>query len=170
MPRHRQGLEWPRLLFSLAIPQIAGGIGALATRESVRTWYPTLRKPAFTPPGSLFGPVWTLLYLLMGLAEYLVLRKRAERQVIRADIQSAQGWYFTQLGFNTLWSILFFGLRRPFAALVELTVLLGAIVATIVSFSRISRLAGLLLLPYLLWTSFAAVLNASIWWKNRTRT
>lgn len=167
MPRHRQGSDWPRLVIALAIPQVAGGIGAVATRESVRTWYRTLRKPSFTPPGALFGPVWTVLYLLMGLAEFLVARKRAERQVSRVDFRSAQGWYFTQLCLNTLWSILFFGLRKPFAALVELVALLGAIIATLTRFGRISRPAGLLLLPYLLWSSFATALNASIWWKNR---
>jgi tryptophan-rich sensory protein len=129
-------------------------------------WFDALEKPAFSPPKSLFGPVWTLLYLLMGTAHYLVTKQEAEPAAKRA----ANIFYGLQLGLNALWSILFFGRRSPFAALVEIVFLWVAIVLTIVAFARISRLAALLLVPYLLWTTFATVLNGAIWRVNLGRT
>lgn len=169
MPARKSGIDWPRLIVSIAIPQAAGGLGAIATREGSRTWYPTLKKPSFNPPRQAFGPVWTALYLMMGIAEYLVAKERADKKITKAEFERAEGWYATQIGLNTLWSVIFFGFKRPFAALVELVVLLGAIVATVRSFFSVSRPAGLLLLPYLAWSSFATALNATIWWKNRGR-
>jgi tryptophan-rich sensory protein len=125
-------------------------------------WFKTLKKPGFAPPGSLFGPVWTTLYLLMGVAHYLVTTQDAEPEAKRA----AQILYGLQLGLNALWSFLFFGRRNPFAAFIEILLLWTAIVMTIVAFARISRPAALLLVPYLLWTTFATVLNGAIWRLN----
>lgn len=155
--------ELPRFVVSLLAPLVAGGIGAGATAESVRTWYPTLRKPSFNPPNWIFGPVWTTLYLLMGIADFLVSRQVDGGQAIR----QARLWYRVQLVLNTLWSILFFGRRSPLAALVEIVFLWIAIVLTIRAFARVSPRAALLLVPYLLWVSFAAVLNGAIWRLNR---
>lgn len=154
--------ELPRLLRSLLLPLAAGGIGSLATADSLRTWYPTLKKPDFTPPNRLFGPAWSTLYLLMGFAYFLVARRSLPPDVCR----QVQRVYGLQLGLNALWSFLFFGRRSPLAALVEIVFLWIAIVLTIVTFARISRIAALLLIPYLLWVSFAAVLNAAIWRLN----
>lgn len=155
--------ELPRFVVSLLAPLVAGGIGATATVESVRTWYPTLRKPDFNPPNWIFGPVWSTLYLLMGIANFLVSRQADGGTALR----QARLWYRLQLVLNTLWSILFFGRRSPLAALVGIVFLWIAIVLTILAFARVSRRAALLLVPYLLWVSFAAVLNGAIWCLNR---
>ncbi len=151
-----------KLIVSLAIPQVVGLTGALATAGGVRDWYPALAKPGFTPPGWVFGPAWTLLYLLMGIALWLVWREAGRSENVRPALLA----FAVQLALNALWSFVFFGLRMPGAALVEIILLLGAIVFTIVQFRKVSRLAALLLVPYLLWVSFAAVLNASIWLLN----
>jgi tryptophan-rich sensory protein len=155
------GASLPLLLRSLVLPLVAGAAGSAATYPNLG-WFETLEKPAFSPPKSLFGPVWTTLYLLMGAAHYLVTTQEAEPAAKRA----AQNLYGLQLGLNALWSFLFFGRRNPLAALVEIVVLWTAIVLTIVAFARISRPAALLLVPYLLWTTFATVLNAAIWRLN----
>jgi tryptophan-rich sensory protein len=156
-------MNWPRLIGSIAACQVAGGLGAIATRDGLKDWYPSLEKPSFNPPGSVFGPVWTTLYLMMGIAEYIVSQHDGDKEVK----QQAQSLFALQLGMNVGWSFLFFKLRSPLAALIELIVLLGAIIATIAAFARISRLATALLVPYLLWSTFAAILNASIWRLNR---
>lgn len=156
--------QLPLFVRSLILPIIAGGIGSAATARSVNDWFPKLRQPKWAPPGSLFGPVWTTLYLLMGIADYIV---SSEAKGEHHD--EARSAYNTQLGLNTLWSVLFFGVRSPGLALLEIPVLLIAIIVTIVRFTRISTLAAALLVPYLLWTTFATALNASIWWKNRGR-
>ncbi len=145
-------------------------IGGLATRRSVGTWYrQELELPAWNPPSWVFGPVWTTLYILMGLAAFLVwmrLADRAERPLDRF-MKLPLGLYVSQLALNALWPVLFFGLRSPGAAMVGIVLLLAAICATAWSFWRVRAAAGLLLLPYLGWTLFAAALNAAIWWLNR---
>lgn len=161
------GIRWPRLLASILICQSAGGVGAIFTNDGLKTWYPKLKKPSFQPPGSVFAPVWTTLYLLMGIAEYQVSQQAGQRAESQRLAKRAQTLFAIQLGLNTGWSFLFFKLRRPFAALIELIVLWVAIVLTIQAFARISRLAALLLVPYLLWSTFAMVLNAAIWRLNR---
>ncbi len=153
----------PRFVVSLLAPLVAGGIGATATAESVRTWYPTLRKPSFNPPDWIFGPVWSTLYLLMGIADFLVSRQADGGPALRR----ARLLYRAQLVLNVLWSILFFRRRSQFAALVEIVFLWIAIVLTIRAFARVSPRAALLLVPYLLWVSFATVLNGAIWRLNR---
>jgi tryptophan-rich sensory protein len=143
------------------LPLAAGAVGSAATYPNLG-WFETLEKPSFSPPKSLFGPVWTTLYLLMGVADYLVTRQDAEP----AAKGSAQTLYRLQLGLNALWSFLFFGRRNPLVAFIEILLLWTAIVMTIVAFARISRPAAFLLVPYLLWTTFATVLNAAIWRLN----
>jgi tryptophan-rich sensory protein len=151
------------LLIAIAVPFLAAGLGGAATASSVTTWYPSLRKPAWNPPTWLFGPVWTLLYLLMGVASWQVWRLgQSDRRV-----RTALGFYGAQLVFNVLWSVLFFGLRRMGWALAEIVVLWALILQTLVRFYRLRPAAGLLLVPYQLWVSFATVLNAALWWLNR---
>ena len=154
-------INLPLLLRSLVLPCVAGAVGSAATSPNL-AWFDTLDKPAFSPPKAVFGPVWTTLYLLMAAAHYLVTTHGAEPAAKRA----ATILYGLQLGLNALWSILFFGRRAPLAAFIEILLLCMAIVLTIVAFARISRLAALLLVPYLLWTMFATVLNAAIWRLN----
>lgn len=164
MPEH---IRWPRLLGSILVCQGAGGIGAIFTSAGMKDWYPALKKPSFNPPGGAFGPVWTTLYMLMGIAEYLIAEEGRGDPAKRDSVRRAQRIFALQLGLNAGWSFLFFKLRAPLVALVELVLLWLAIVATVRSFAGISRAAALLLIPYLLWTTFAGVLNASIWWLNR---
>lgn len=152
------------LVIALAAPLAVGAVGGFATASSVSTWYPTLTKPAWTPPGWVFGPVWTLLYLMMGLASWLVWRKRAENET---QVRGALGWYGLQLGLNLGWSLIFFGLRQIGLALIEIVVLWSTLLITVIKFGRIRRDAAALLLPYLLWTTFATALNAAIWWLNQ---
>lgn len=149
---------------ALIFPFLAAALGGLATASSVKSWYPTLKKPAWNPPAWLFGPVWSLLYGLMGLASWLVWQQRPQN---KAAVDSALKFYGVQLLLNTLWSILFFGLRRVDLALAEIAFLWSAIAGTVISFQRIRPVAALLMLPYLLWTTFAAALNATVWWLNR---
>ena len=153
------------LLVALALPLAVGALGGVATSSSVRTWYPTLRKPPFNPPGWLFGPVWTVLYLLMGVAIYLVwtgARQPSGRRRVVA-------WWSAQLLLNLVWSLVFFGRRAIGPAFGEILVLWLAIAATIRAASAQRPAAAALLIPYLGWTSFAAILNGSIWYLNRGR-
>jgi benzodiazapine receptor len=150
------------LIAFLALSLAVSVIGGVITAASVSTWYPTLQKPPFNPPNWIFAPVWTTLYILMAIAGWRVWRQTAQRISDRPMIL-----YGLQLGLNLLWSILFFGLQAVGWALVDVVALLLVIVATTLLFWRIDRFAGLLFLPYLAWTSFASVLNASIWWLNR---
>jgi benzodiazapine receptor len=152
------------LVIALVAPFGVAAIGGIATGSSVSTWYPTLNKPAWNPPAWVFGPVWTLLYLMMGIASWLVWQKRAQNE---ARVRGALGWYGLQLGLNLGWSVIFFGLRQVGLALIEIVALWSTLAITIVKFGRIRRAAAGLLLPYLLWTTFATALNAAIWWLNR---
>jgi len=140
----------------------AGLIGSFFTIDSIATWYTTLQKPGFNPPNWVFGPVWTTLYTLMGISAYLVWMKGWDKKEVRVAL-----WVFIlQLVLNTMWSIIFFGAKELFSAFVEIVFLWLAIVFTIFLFNRISRNAALLMVPYLLWVSFAAFLNYSIWQLN----
>jgi len=140
----------------------AGGLGSVATARSVGSWYVDIAKPEWTPPGVVFGPVWTTLYVMMGVAAWQVWRAWS-----REDRPTALGAFVGQLLLNALWSFLFFGLRGPGWAAVEIVVLWFAIAATIVLFYRIRRTAALLLVPYLAWVSYATALNIAIWNLNR---
>lgn len=150
----------PRSVGAILLCECAGAAGTLATRDSINDWYRQLDKPRFNPPDWIFGPVWTVLYALMGLGLAIVSARGGE------DARPAQIVFGLQLALNTAWTFIFFGRRAPGAALIEIVLLWIAIVVTIALFFRISRLAGLLLVPYLLWTTFATVLNASIWRRN----
>ena len=152
-----------KLLACLAVVFVAGGIGSLATAKAIPTWYKGLAKPSFNPPEWLFGPAWTVLYLLMAVAAFLVWKQGFNS----AGVKLALAVFLAQLILNALWSILFFGLRSPLAGLVDIIVLWLAILATIVLFFRVSSAAGILLLPYIAWVTFAAVLNAAILRLNR---
>jgi len=138
----------------------AAALGSLATARSVTTWMPTLNLPSFQPPSWLFGPVWTLLYTMMAVAAWLVY------------VRTGRAWspamllFAAQLTLNALWSVLFFGLRRPDLAAAEIVLLLALIVATAIAFWRHSVLAGALMVPYALWVCFATVLNVAIWRMN----
>lgn len=151
-----------KLAISLILPQLAGGIGALFTTPSVTSWYGTITKPSFNPPSWIFGPVWTTLFVLMGIAFYLVWQQGTNRPQVR----QALAVFGVQLAFNTLWSIIFFGLHSPGGALIEIAFLWLAIAATIALFAKISKPAAWLLAPYLAWVSFAAFLNFTIWRLN----
>ncbi len=154
--------EFLKLIFAIFITQSAGFIGAIFTANSVTTWYTTIAKPVFNPPSWIFGPVWTLLYLMMGIALYLVYKEGVHKR----EVQIALLVFGLQLALNTLWSIIFFGAENPQFAFFEIIALWIAIFATIAVFWRISKLAAFLLIPYLLWVSFASVLNAAIWMLN----
>ncbi|WP_047865858.1 TspO/MBR family protein [Rubrobacter aplysinae] len=159
-----EGVSVPKLLGSVLACEAAGVVGAISTSRGVNDWYPRIEKPSFTPPGWVFGPVWTTLYAMMGVAYSLV----SQRGDDGGDLHRASRVLFwTQLALNVLWSYLFFGRRRPGWALLEIAFLWSAIVATTAAFSKLSRTAALLMVPYLLWTSFAAVLNLSIWRLNK---
>lgn len=140
----------------------SGALGAVATASSVRTWYPTLVKPTWNPPSWVFGPVWTTLYIFMAVAAWRIWRGSES-----AERTSALRWFWVQLALNAVWSPLFFGLRSPGLALVEIVLLWIAIAVTGVKFLRLDRVAAALWTPYLAWVSFASVLNATIWWLNR---
>ena len=152
-----------RLVISVATPLLVGGLSGFATARGTETWYPTLVKPFFNPPSWVFGPVWTVLYILMGVAAFLVWRKGLNTDGVKAALTL----FIVQMALNGLWSILFFGMQAPALAFVEIIVLWIAIVATTRAFWRLAPTAGWLMVPYLAWVSFAAVLNGSLWILNR---
>lgn len=153
-----------KILVAVAICLAVGYFSGTATRSAITDWYPTLNKPSFNPPNWVFAPVWTLLYMMMGVAAGLVWDRIAYESEI---IQKALLFFIIQLGLNALWSYLFFGLKNPMLAGVEIVLLWLMIYETYFQFAKINKIAGYLLIPYLAWVSFAAVLNASIWWLNR---
>ena len=153
--------RWLMLIFFLLLCYSAAGLGSILTSSSVGTWYAELRKPSFNPPNWIFAPVWSALYFLMALSAWLVWWK--------ADWGGASlalTLFFAQLALNVAWSGLFFALRRPGMALIEIVFLLGTIVATAVAFRPVSGLAFWLMVPYALWVAFAALLNFTIWRLN----
>jgi tryptophan-rich sensory protein len=130
--------------------------------SSIPTWYATLNKPAFTPPNWVFGPVWTTLYVMMGISLYLVVRGGLDAAPVRQGVFL----FAAQLVLNTLWSVAFFGMRSPFLGLVTILALIALVMATIFAFYRVSRPAAWLLVPYLCWGCFATALNAMVWVLN----
>ncbi|CAM3963862.1 TspO/MBR family protein [Flavobacterium weaverense] len=143
---------------------VIGYFSGIVTRSAITDWYPTLIKPSFNPPNWIFAPVWSALYIMMGVAAGLVWNK-IEFQ--KEAVKKALIFFVIQLGLNALWSYLFFGLHNPMLAGLEIIVLWLMIYETYVQFSKINKIAGYLFLPYIAWVSFAAVLNASIWWLNK---
>jgi benzodiazapine receptor len=145
----------------IALCLAVGALGALATAQSVGTWYQTLAKPSFNPPDRVFGPVWTALYVLMAVAAWLAWRSAGWRAA-----RPALMLFALQLALNLGWSLLFFGARWIGGALVEVVLLWFAIAATIAAFRRHSQWAGILMMPYIAWVTFATALNFAIWRLN----
>jgi benzodiazapine receptor len=152
-----------RLIISLFVCQLAGIIGSIFTTPAITTWYASLKKPSFNPPNWLFGPVWITLFVLMGISLFLVWRKGSDAPFVRNGLIL----FGIQLVFNVLWSVAFFGLKSPISGLVVIVVLWITILLTILQFSKVSEIATALLIPYIVWVSFAAVLNLSLFLLNR---
>ena len=143
---------------------MVGYSASMVTRPSVETWYPTIIKPRFNPPNWIFMPVWTLLYILMAVAAGLVWDKIKEQN---QEVKVALGFFLIQLTLNAIWSYIFFGLKNPMLALIEIALLWLMIYETYLKFTKINKTAGYLLIPYMAWVAFAGILNASIWWLNK---
>jgi len=154
--------ELARLILCIVICQLAGVIGSVFTASSVTTWYTTLVKPGFTPPGSVISAVWIALFALMSLSLFLIWRKG----ISSTDSRIALGVFAAQLLVNVLWSYAFFGLQSPLAGVVVIVVLWLLILQNIIRFWSISKDAALLLVPYIIWVSFAAFLNYTLWRLN----
>lgn len=150
-------VNFGRLFVSIMIPLIAGGLGSLFTAPAVRTWYTAVNKPVWGPPNWLFGPVWTTLFILMGIALYLVWSEK-----MSVKVRSAMKIFMSQLVLNILWSVFFFGLGNFWLAFGEIIVLWAFILVTIMRFMKVNKTAGWLLVPYLLWVTFASYLNFTI--------
>lgn len=154
--------DYLRLGFAIILCELAGIIGSVFTVSSIPDWYATLTKPLLNPPNWIFGPVWTTLYALMGISIFLVWKTGVHKKVVK----NAVAVFGLQLGLNALWSIVFFGAQNPGLALINILLLWITILWTIILFSKISRPAMYLLIPYLLWVSFATYLNLAIWLLN----
>lgn len=151
-----------KLFVAIALPLLAGFIGSWFTMPAIDSWYRFLKMPTFAPPDFVFGPVWTALYIMMGVAAYLVWNKGLSSGRVRMALLI----FLLQLSLNTAWSIFFFGLQSPQGGLYIIGALWLSIVLNIVVFARVSKTAAWLLVPYLLWVSFASYLNYSIWLLN----
>jgi tryptophan-rich sensory protein len=143
------------LLVTFAVVAVSGASSGAATRD----WYPSIDKPVWNPPSWIFGPVWTVFYAMMAMAVWLVWRK--------TGWNGALTWFAVQLALNAAWSPLFFGLHRIDLALIDIALLWVAIIGTMVAFWQVTSVAGWLFVPYLLWVSFATVLNFTLWQLNR---
>lgn len=150
-----------KALSFIAICEGVGLIGSIPTSQNIPSWYSELRKPRFNPPNWLFGPVWTILYMLMGIALYIINLK--EDSPLK---RTATKLFFIQLALNLLWSYIFFGLRSPKLGFVEIVILVACIAMTIRAVAKVSVIAAVILFPYLVWCLFATVLNFSIWRLN----
>jgi tryptophan-rich sensory protein len=146
------------LILCIAIPLVIGFIGSIATLPAITGWYAGLNKPAFNPPGWLFGPVWTLLYILMGIALFLVVKNGVDTAPVRRAVLV----FAAQLLANLAWSFLFFGMHSIILGLLDILLLFFLIVATMILFRRISPVAAYLLIPSICWVTFASLLNAMI--------
>ncbi len=153
-------VKWKELIIAIVICQLAGIIGSVFTFSAIPTWYVTVVKPSFSPPNWVFGPVWTLLYTLMGIAAYWIYTSKNK---LKKDALNIFG---VQLALNALWSIAFFGFRSPLLGLIIIVLLWISIALTIRKFYAIDRKAGLILVPYLLWVTFASLLNYYIFVLN----
>jgi tryptophan-rich sensory protein len=138
-------------------------LSSIVTRSSVATWYPTLVKPSFNPPNWAFPLAWTTLFVFMGIGAGLIWDKI---EIKKGEVQNALLFFFIQLALNALWSFLFFGLKNPMLALIEIILLWLMIYETYMKFNKIDKTAGYLFVPYLLWVTFAIILNGNIWWLN----
>jgi tryptophan-rich sensory protein len=150
--------NYPKLIVSIIGCELVGILSTPFTLTAISTWYVFLNKPLFSPPNWVFGPVWTVLYCLMGISAFLIWEKAGKNK----KGKRALSYFLLQLFFNFLWSLLFFGLRNPVLGFLDIIALLVSIIVTILAFYKISKLAAYLLIPYLLWVSFATILNLSI--------
>jgi benzodiazapine receptor len=146
-----------KLILSIVICQLAGFVGSLFTGMSVSTWYSALQKPSFTPPDYVFAPVWILLYLLMGIAAFLVWR-----EIESKEVKGALLFFSIHLAVNLLWTVIFFGLRSIYGGFIVITILWTMILVLMIIFRKISTLSSILLIPYFLWVTLASILNAGI--------
>lgn len=152
-----------KLICSVSVCLLTGFLGSFATMDSVNTWYADLSRPSFTPPDWAFGVVWPILYIMMGISAFLIWNKGIDSKQARV----ALGLFVLQLVLNGLWTPIFFGLHMMALALAEIILLWVAILMMILAFWRISKVATCLLIPYILWVSFAIALNAALWHLNR---
>jgi translocator protein len=148
---------------SILICFLAAGIGTVFTTQAIPTWYSTLNKPFFSPPNYLFGPVWTLLYIMMGISLYIIWNKGLKNKKVKSAIYL----FGIQLLLNTIWSPVFFGAHNLLLAFVIIVALWIFILKTIKAFAKIDKTASYLLYPYLAWVSFASILNFAVWFLNR---
>ena len=155
-------INYWKLAVSIVICQLAGIIGSFFTSSSVSSWYLQLNKPSFSPPNWIFGPVWITLYTLMGISLFLVWKKGIEKKDVRAAVMI----FGLHLFLNALWSFLFFGLQNPFIGLIGILLVLISLLVVIRKFYSISKKSAYILIPYLVWVSFATLLNFSIWILN----
>ena len=153
-----------KLIVSILASFAAGGIGSLFTFKAIPTWYASLKKPHYTPPNRAFGPVWTSLYILMGISVFLVWQKGLSTN----GALLAFVLFWIQLAINALWSVIFFGMKSKGGGVITIIILWLLILATIVSFFRVTVWAGGLLIPYIVWVSIASYLNIGIWMLNKT--
>lgn len=151
-----------KLFISIALPLLVGGIAGFFTSAGVNTWYAVANKPSFNPPNWIFAPVWTALYIMMGIALYLVWKNETDKAVK----QTALILFAVQLTLNFFWSFIFFYAKQPGWAFIEILAMWLMILLTIIWFRKISPVAALLLVPYICWVSFASVLNFYIWKLN----
>lgn len=157
-----KGYEIPKLITALGVTLITGFIGTFFTAEPLTTWYTNLNKPYWTPPDWAFGPIWTMIYILIGIAAYLIWKNGLERK----DVKIALLVFALQLILNLLWSVLFFGFKSIYGGLIEIIILWITILFNFILFYRISKFAGILFLPYLVWVTIASYLNYSIYILN----
>jgi benzodiazapine receptor len=150
--------DFPKLIISVVGCELVGFSGTPFTISAIPTWYSALNKPFFAPPNWIFGPVWTLLYFLMGIAFYLIWKQGWQKR----KVKTAGMFFLAQIGLNFIWTPIFFGLRAPLLGLIIITALWLLIVMTMQQFFPLSKVACYLLIPYLLWVSFATLLNAAI--------
>lgn len=153
---------WLQFVLAVMLPLVVGGLSGFFTANAIEGWYTTLQKPWFNPPNWIFGPVWTLLYGMMGIAFFLIWKSEAPAGIKRTAVTA----YFVQLAFNFAWSLIFFYMEQPGWALVDILLMWIAIFYTIIAFGKISTGAAWILVPYISWVSFATVLNFAIWKLN----
>ncbi|MGA3291958.1 MAG: TspO/MBR family protein [Candidatus Microgenomates bacterium] len=152
-----------KYVISIGISLFVGGLGSIFTISSIPVWYATLNKPSFSPPNWLFGPVWTILYILMGISVALVWEKGLKTKKVRDAIYL----FIIQLIFNAIWTPIFFGARNIFLGLIVIILMWIFILKIILAFGKINKTASYLLYPYITWVSFATILNFSVWILNR---
>jgi len=157
-------IKFIKLTASIAICLTAGFVGSIFTTPAIDSWYATINKPSFNPPNWIFAPVWTTLFILMGISLYLIMQQSSAGKNIKKSLYL----FFGQLLLNIIWSVIFFGFKNPALALIEIIILLAVIILTTKEFKKINPLASWLFWPYICWVGFALILNFSIWFLNKS--